>query len=314
MLVDSALVAGGLTVLLLGAWQLVRSAVVIALSFGLSRVVVGATVVALGTSAPELVISVIAASGDAAGLAIGNVVGSNVANVALVLGSSALIVPLAIDARLVRWEIPVLIGATGMVLALGWDGVISRVEGALLVASLGGFVLASLVLIRTQGTEAETASREEMPESLWLSVLLLLVGLAALAIGAAVAVEGAKGIAVGLGMSEVAVGVSIVAVGTSLPEVATSLVAAWRREHAIAVANVVGSNIFNLLGVLGATALTAPLALDRSLYTLEIPFLAASSLVIVPLVAWWSRHLVDRREGALLVVLYLLFLLVAVAR
>ena len=106
MLVDSALVAGGLTVLLLGAWQLVRSAVVIALSFGLSRVVVGATVVALGTSAPELVISVIAASGDAAGLAIGNVVGSNVANVALVLGSSALIVPLAIDARLVRWENP----------------------------------------------------------------------------------------------------------------------------------------------------------------------------------------------------------------
>ncbi|MBT5774063.1 MAG: calcium/sodium antiporter [Dehalococcoidia bacterium] len=319
MTVDLLLVAGGLTVLLAGAWQVVRSAVVIALMFGLSRVVVGATVVAFGTSAPEFVISFIAALEGSSGLAFGNVLGSNVANVALVLGSAALVAPLIVNARLVQWEIPVLIAATAAVLLFGANGTIGRLEGGLLfLGGLLGFIFASLLLVPSPSVIDGDGEEDERPPktatALSIAGGLLLVGLTALAVGAAVAVEGATGIAQRVGMSELAVGVSIVAVGTSLPEVATSLMAAMRREHDIAVAAVVGSNIFNLLGVIGATALITPLTLDRSLYDFEMPVLALSSLILVPLVMWWSRHLVDRREGALLVVLYVGFLFVIVSR
>ena len=319
MTVDLLLVAGGLIALLAGAWQLVRSAVAISLMFGLSRVIVGATVVAFGTSAPEFVISLTAAAEGSSGLALGNVLGSNVANVALVLGSAALVAPLIVDARLVRWEIPVLIAATGAVLLFGANGTIGRFEGGLLfLGGLLGFIVASVLIVPAPSVIDGDEEVEERPartaRALSIAGALLLLGLTVLAVGAAVAVEGAKGIAVRAGMSELAVGVSIVAVGTSLPEIATSLMAAWRREHDIAVASVVGSNIFNLLGVVGATALITPLTLDRSLYGFEMPALALSSLILVPLVLWWSRHLVDRREGALLVSLYVGFVFVILAR
>lgn len=319
MLFDLLLVGGGLTVLLIGAWQVVRSAVAIALMFGLSRVVVGATVVAFGTSAPELVISLTASVESSSGLALGNVLGSNVANVALVLGSAAMVAPLAVDARLVRWELPVLVAATVAVLLAGADGAIGRSEGALLfLVGLVGYIVASLFLVPSASVIAGEEPHEDAPprtsRSLAVAGGLLLVGLAGLTIGAAIAVEGAKGIAERIGMSELAVGVTIVAVGTSLPEIATSLVAAYRREHDIAVANVVGSNIFNLLGVIGATALIAPLSLDRSLYQFEMPALALSSVIVVPLVLWWSARVVDRREGALLVALYAVFLAGVMAR
>ena len=319
MMIDLLLMTGGLIVLLAGAWQLVHSAVAISLMFGLSRVVVGATVVAFGTSAPEFVISLTAAVEGSSGLALGNVLGSNVANVALVLGSAALVAPLIVDTRLVRWEIPVLVAATAAVLLFGANGSIGRFEGGLLfLGGLLGFIVASLLLAPEPSVIEGDEEVEEQPprtaRALAIAGVLLLVGLTALAVGAATAVEGAKGIAERVGMSELAVGVSIVAVGTSLPEVATSLVAAWRREHDIAVASVVGSNIFNLLGVVGATALVRPLTLDRSLYGFELPALVLSSLILVPLVMWWSRHRVDRREGALLVSLYVGFLFVVLAR
>lgn len=322
MIIDLLLIASGLIVLLVGSWQVVRSAVTIALTFGLSRVVVGATVVAFGTSAPEFVISLTAAAGGSSGLAFGNVLGSNVANVALVLGSAALVAPLVVNTRLVQWEIPVLIAATALVLLFGANGTISRFEGGLLfLGGLTGFLLASLLILPAPtviGADGDDQEVEQKPprtaRALSIAGGLLLVGLTALAVGAATAVEGATGIAERIGMSELAVGVSIVAVGTSLPEVATSLMAAMRREHDIAVAAVVGSNIFNLLGVLGATALITPLTLEGSLYEFEMPALALSSLILVPLVLWWSRHLVDRREGALLLSLYIGFLLVMVAR
>ncbi|PZC43939.1 MAG: cation:H+ antiporter [Chloroflexi bacterium] len=319
MTVDLLLVAGGLIALLAGAWQLVRSAVAISLMFGLSRVIVGATVVAFGTSAPEFVISLTAAVEGSSGLALGNVLGSNVANVALVLGSAALVAPLIVDARLSRWEIPVLIVATAAVLLFGANGTIGRFEGGLLfLGGLLGFVVASLLIVRAPSVIDGDEEVDERPartvRSLSIAGTLLLLGLTVLAIGAAVAVEGAKGIAERAGMSELAVGISIVAVGTSLPEIATSLMAAWRREHDIAVASVVGSNIFNLFGVVGATALITPLSVDRSLYGFEMPALALSSLILVPLVLWWSRHLVDRWEGVLLVSLYVGFLFVVVTQ
>lgn len=325
MIIDLLLIAGGLIVLLVGSWQVVRSAVTIALTFGLSRVVVGATVVAFGTSAPEFVISLTAAAGGSSGLAFGNVLGSNVANVALVLGSAALVAPLIVNTRLVRWEIPVLIAATALVLLFGANGTISRVEGGLLFfGGLMSFLVASVLLVpapsviaaddQVQQDGADEPNPPRTARALAITAALLLVGLTGLALGASIAVQGATGIAERIGMSELAVGVAIVAVGTSLPEVSTSLMAAWRREHDIAVASVVGSNIFNLLGVLGATAFITPLSLDRSLYQFEMPALALSSLLLVPLVLWWSRHLVDRREGALLILLYVGFVGIVLAR
>jgi cation:H+ antiporter len=319
MMIDLLLMTVGLIVLLAGAGQLVRAAVAISLMFGFSRVVVGATVVAFGTSAPEFVISLTAAVDGSSGLALGNVLGSNVANVALVLGSAALVAPLIVDTRLVRWEIPVLVTSTAAVLLFGANGTIGRFEGGLLfLGGLLGFVVVSLLLVPESsvidGDEKMEGQPPRTTRALAIAGMLLLVGLAALAAGSAAVVEGAKGIAERVGMSELTVGVSIVAVGTSLPEVATSLVAAWRREHDIAVASIVGSNIFNLLGVVGATALITPLTLDRSLYGFELPALALSSLILVPLVMWWSRHLVDRREGVLLVSLYVGFLFVVLTR
>jgi cation:H+ antiporter len=204
-------------------------------------------------------------------------------------------------------------------LLFGANGTIGRFEGGLLfLGGLLGFVVVSLLLVPESsvidGDEKMEGQPPRTTRALAIAGMLLLVGLAALAAGSAAVVEGAKGIAERVGMSELTVGVSIVAVGTSLPEVATSLVAAWRREHDIAVASIVGSNIFNLLGVVGATALITPLTLDRSLYGFELPALALSSLILVPLVMWWSRHLVDRREGVLLVSLYVGFLFVVLTR
>jgi len=321
MFLDLVMVAGGLTVLLLGAWQVVRSAVAIALAFGLSRVVVGATVVAFGTSAPEFVISLAAGVEDSSGLAVGNVIGSNVANVALVLGAAALFSPMFVSPRLLRWEIPVLLAATAVVLLAGADGTIARWEGGLIFGvGLIGFIVASILIVPE--SSALAAEVDEQPEeapardarALWIMGGILLAGLVGLAVGAAVAVEGATGIAERIGMSELAIGVTIVAVGTSLPEIATTLVAATRREHDIAVANAVGSNIFNLLGVLGGTALVTPLAVDRSLYQFEMVALALSSLVLVPIVMFHTRSLVDRREGAVLLASYIAFLFLIVER
>ncbi len=321
MFLDLLMVVGGLTVLLLGAWQVVRSAVSIALAFGLSRVVVGATVVAFGTSAPEFVISLAASVDDSSGLAVGNVIGSNVANVALVLGSAAVFRPMFVSARLLRWEIPVLVAATVAVLGAGADGEFARWEGALLFGvGLIGFIVASVVLIPEASALATDVEEEpdeipsRDPRTLAVMFGLLVVGLTGLAVGAAVAVEGATGIAERIGMSEFAIGVTIVAVGTSLPEVATTLVAAARREHDIAVANAVGSNIFNLLGVLGGTALIAPLTIDQSLYQFEMIALTLSSLVLVPIVIGRTPSLVDRREGALLVIGYVVFMALIVVR
>lgn len=315
------MVGAGLTALLIGAWVVVRSAVVIALSFGLSRAVVGATVVAFGTSAPELVISMTAAVDGSPGLAVGNVIGSNVANVALVLGAAAVLSPLYVSPRLLRWEIPVLLAATAAVLLAGADGRLERWEGLLLCGlGLVTFVVASVLLVPADSPLApdDDVEPEEALERSWNALGgtagLLGLGLTALAVGAAVAVEGATGIAEQIGMSDLAIGVTVVAVGTSLPEIATTVVAALRREHDIAIASAVGSNIFNLLGVLGGTALVAPLALDRSLYEFEMVALAASAIVLVPMVMFHTRSIVDRREGVTLLGGYAGFVMLVVAR
>lgn len=318
MTFDLIQVAIGLAVLFTGAWLTVRSAATLAAAYGLSPVIIGATVVAFGTSAPEFVVSLFAATRDSSGLAVGNVLGSNVANVALVLGVSALVAPMSVHWRLLRWEIPVLVGATALVVLFAANGTIVQWQGLLMFAGLAGFVVISPRL----WPEGASATEGEVSEATrvladgfrarGVEIGLLVVGIAALTLGADQAVRGAVGIAENIGISEAAIGATIVATGTSLPEVATSVTAALRKEHEIAVANVVGSNIFNLLGVLGLTSGIVSLEIDPGLYRFEIPALVVSTLILLPLA--WPRYRIGRPEGAALLVLYVFFLVVVLAR
>jgi cation:H+ antiporter len=307
----------GIAILIGGAYLLVRGSVALAYAFGLSRIVVGATVVAVGTSAPEVVVSVVAALRDAPGVAIGNVVGSNIANVGLVLGIASVLSPVRVHIRLLRFEIPVLVAATGLALAVAAGGTIERWEGAFLLVGLAAFIVASLrlfpqsVSVEAQFERARRPLRLSRPR-LAQQVAFILGGIAGLAAGAELIVSGASAVAARAGVSDFVIGLTLVAVGTSLPEMATSILAAVRREHEIAIANIVGSNIFNLLGVLGVTALAVRLPVDVALFAFEMPFLALSAFVLVPLV--WSGFRVVRLEGAALLAGYAAFVAFSVVR
>lgn len=318
MILEVGVVLVGLVVLLGAAWVVVRSAVALALMIGLSRVVVGATVVAFGTSAPEFVVTVVAGTRDATGVALGNVIGSNVANVALVLGVAALLYPMNVNLRLLRWEIPVLVVATAVVLLFGLDGEFAQWEGFVMFATLVGFVALSPRVFpeAAAAAEAEAAQRGPAPPRnarlLTLEVALIVGGVIGLAIGANVTVEGATRLGERFGMTEAAIGVSIIAIGTSLPEVSTSVIAALRREPEIAIANVIGSNIFNALGVLGAAALVVPIEFSRDLYGFEMIALALSALLLTPIA--FSQQRITRLEGGFLLVCYVAFIVIVLMR
>jgi cation:H+ antiporter len=246
---------------------LVRGASRLAVSWGVTPLVVGLTVVAFGTSAPEMAVSVDAALAGSSDLAIGNVVGSNIANVLLILGISALVAPLLVAEQIIRQEIPIMIGASLVVVAMSLDGTIGRVEAAILFVLVIAYTVFLVMQSRraTQATEDEYAS--EMPASQWdrhwgVQAALVLGGLALLVLGADWLVGAAVAFARVMGVSDLVVGLTVVAVGTSMPEIATSLIAALRGQRDIAVGNVVGSNIFNLLAVLGAAGVVSASGLD----------------------------------------------------
>jgi len=253
----------GLAVLVLGAELLVRGASRLALSFGVSPLVVGLTVVAFGTSAPEMAVSVGASLAGSPDLAIGNVVGSNIANVLLILGLAALIAPLLVNEQIIRQEIPIMIGASVLIVVLALDGSIGRGESGLLFALVIAY---SVFLVRQSRMASRAAVDEfaaEMPsDSKWdrhwsVQALLVVVGLVALVLGADWLVDSAVAFARLFGVSDLVIGLTVVAIGTSMPEIATSLIAALRGERDIAVGNVIGSNVFNLLAVLGVTGLVS---------------------------------------------------------
>ncbi|MXZ89652.1 MAG: calcium/sodium antiporter [Dehalococcoidia bacterium] len=307
MALDAVLTVAGLGLLLAGAWLLVRSASRLAMAFGLSPVIVGATVVAFGTSAPEFVVGLAAGVGGAGALAVGSVFGSNITNVALVLGIAAVIRPMDVHPRLLRWEMPVLLAATAAVAGLGLTGTIGHATGALLFLALVLFIGLSLW---RQPDAAETLAADHVPapagkldrRGLAGQSALLALGVGGLAIGSELVVNGATGIAGRAGISEVAIGVTVVAIGTSMPEIVTTAVAALRGNHDIALGNVVGSNVFNLLGVLGLTGAVATLPIDSSLYLFEVPALAVSTIVLFALS--WSDTRITRWEGAVLLAAY----------
>jgi cation:H+ antiporter len=296
--VTVALLLAGLGSLVGGAELLVRGASRLALGLGIPPIVVGLTVVAFGTSAPELAVSTGAALGGEAGLAVGNVVGSNIFNVLVVLGVSALVAPLRVSHRLVRLDVPVMIAVSASVLAVAWDARIVRGEGLLLLAGLAAYVVFLYAQARppTAGAEADPGSgRPGIPAPL----ALMAIGAVLLVLGARWLVAGATEVALQLGVSDLVVGLTIVAVGTSLPELATSVLASIRGERDIAVGNVVGSNILNVLAILGVAATVAPggLAADPAAATFDIPVMTAVAVVCLPV--FFSGGVIARWEGAI---------------
>lgn len=305
------LLLAGVGALYFGAEWLVRGSARLASALGVSPIIVGLTVVSLGTSAPELVVAVVAAVRGSGDLAVGNVMGSNLANIGLILGLSAMVRPLDVAARVVSREVPIMLMITFLIYPLVWDLNVGRVDGGILLVILTGYLF---FLFRSSKREApevlgEYESFAESQQHLTPAVLLrdlgLIVGGAiGLAIGGTALVESATVVARALGMSELVIGLSVVAIGTSLPELATSMVAAFREESDIAVGNVIGSNIFNLTSVLGIAALVEPLEVTASILSVELPAVLILSLLVLPVVR--SRYTIRRWEGGLLLASYLI--------
>jgi cation:H+ antiporter len=292
----------GLACLVTGAEFLVRGAARLALSFGISPLAVGLTVVAFGTSTPELAVSIEAAWVDKAGIAMGNAVGSNIANVLLVLGISAVIVPLVVANQLIRQEVPIMIGFSLLLLVLAFDGQISRFDGVIFAVLLTSYTAFVIRQSRRQGV----ASREELPAPAtgwrghWgIQAVLIFAGLGLLVLGAHWLVEAAIAFAWFLGISELVIGLTVVAIGTSLPEIVTSIVAAMRGQRDIAVGNVVGSNIFNIAGVLGLSSLIAPSGINvhPAMLSFDIPVMIGVAIACLPI--FFTGNLIARWEGML---------------
>lgn len=314
IIVDALLLVGGLAVLAGGAELLVRGASRLALAVGLTPLVVGLTVVAFGTSAPELAVSVGAGRAGLDGLALGNVVGSNVFNVLFILGLSALAAPLVVARQLVRLDVPVMIGASVLVLVFAGDGRIGPLDGALLASGLVAYTAWLLRAGRRPEAEASAvepsptaATNPRPPPRLAVDLGLIAGGLALLVLGSRWLVDGATGIAVALGVSDVIVGLTIVAAGTSMPELATSVVATLRGQRDLAIGNVVGSNVFNLLGILGVATLATPggLAVPDAILAFDAWVMLAVAVVCLPIFV--SGYGIARWEGAVLLAGYVAY-------
>lgn len=293
----------GIFFLYIGGEALVKASSNLARHWGVKPMIVGLTVVAMGTSSPELFASLIAAIQGTTDIALGNVVGSNIANIGLILGVTALITPIRTHARFIRREVPFMLGVAVVLLLLILTGGVSRLAGALLFA---GVALYLLVLLR--GGEEEDVEAEfreeygEAGESRRKSWLRLALGLLLLGGGAQLLVSGATGIARSMGVPELTIGLSLVAIGTSLPELFTSVVAATRREPDIALGNVVGSNVLNVLVVLGASAVARPFTVSGSAVGIDALVMLGLSLLLVPFLVSGLR--LGRREASVLLVAY----------
>ncbi len=299
----------GLIVLTGGAELLIRGAATLARRFGLSELLIGLTLVGFGTSTPELVSSVQAALMGSPGVAVGNVVGSNIANILLILGLSAVIAPIAVEAKAFKRDAPALAMATLLIIGVSMTGTIGRVSGLIFLVALAAYIALAYFTERETPGEPEKQRHEDEaaelpagPKSPLLDIVLVVAGLALLMIGAKFLVGGAINVASALGVSETVIGLTVVAVGTSLPELVTSTMAALRGKSALALGNVVGSNLYNLLGILGVTAVIAPLATPPEIIAFDNwVMLAATALMIV---FAFSKNSVSRLEGGALVAGY----------
>jgi cation:H+ antiporter len=313
---DAGLVILGLGLLIAGGEALVRAASTFAVRVGISPLVIGLVVVSAATSAPELAVTMGAILGGEPDLAIGNVVGSNIANILLILGVAALVSPLVIKRQLVRFDIPVMVGISLLLLLVSLDGRLSLLDGILLLVALIGHAVVSVVLGRrdtnAKNPDQETLPLNSKPVPLWLATILLLVGIGLLVLGAQALVTGAVGIASALGVSSLVIGLTVVAIGTSLPELATSLVAIRRGETDMAVGNVVGSNIFNIGLVLGLPTMLVGTGVEvaSAAVSIDLPLMLAAALALLPIA--FTGFIVARWEGGLFISLYAAYTLYVV--
>jgi cation:H+ antiporter len=305
----------GLVFLLAGGEALLRGAVRLAAIWRLTPAVIGLTVVAAGTSVPELAVSGIASARGSADIAVANVVGSNIFNIGVIIGLCALLRPVPIPGNMIRLEYPVLVLVTLLAVALTQDGTINRIDAILCVATYVGFTAYAVSLVREQLTAAETRGLQTEVTALaperdhpWHTTGgLILAGIVLLAAGANTTVAGAVAIARLLGWSERMIGLTIVAAGTGLPEVVASTVSSIRGRSDIAIANVIGSNLFNILGVMGITALISPLSIDPALVVSDFRWMLGITIVLFPLMFTGLR--VSRAEGAFLLLFYALYMI-----
>ena len=302
-------ITGGLVLLYFGADWLVQGAITMALHLGLSPLIVGLTVVALGTSVPEALVSVQAAIGHQGGIAVGNVVGSNILNIALILGISALISPLKVDSHLVKADVPLLAGATFMLVVLLEDFHISRMEGGFLLLCIVGYVAGNIMTVKRTSPEENKIDGMDVPENpsntMWRDIGLLIVGIITLGFGANFLVTGAVDLARIWGLSEALIGLTIVSIGTGTPELATAMMAAYRKSPDLAIGNAVGSNLFNIMFVLGLAGLVAPLD-ATGIQTSDLYVMLAVTLLLLPTV--WTGRVLDRKEGFLFLAIYVGYL------
>lgn len=295
----------GLLTLIFGAEMLVRGASRLASAFGISKLVIGLTVVAFGTSAPELAVCIQAGLDGRPDLMLGNIVGSNITNILLILGVSALILPLSVNPRLIKLDVPVMIVITFILLFFILNGFISLWESFIFIVMLAGYLL---YLARNSGS-LETPPLEKKKSSKPLSFFYAATGLVLLIAGSRWLVDSAVIFAEAFGVSELVIGLTVVAIGTSLPEITTSIVAAVRRERELVISNVIGSNILNILAVLGITGLVLPepIPVTNALVRFDIMILLAASFACVPI--FFTGHVISRGEGALFLIYYIIYII-----
>ena len=292
----------GLGCLFVGGNWLVKGSSRLAESLGISPLVVGLTVVAFGTSTPELLVSVSAALGGASDIAIGNVVGSNIANIGLILGLSGIIYPIGVQVGLIKREIPIMLVVALAAVLMIQDGIVSRTDAAILLTGMILFIIFMIISSRREQQKTTDDSATDTPTptiNRMREAGRLFVGIIVLMIGAQLTVSNATGIARNLGISELLIGITVIAVGTSLPELVTSVVAAMNKNSDIAIGNVVGSNIFNILGILSITALVQPIPVSDQIITIDALIMLGFSFLVLPFV-------LDRKLGRLEAILFLL--------
>jgi len=312
MLANSILVVAGLALLIWGAGRFVHGAAATARNLGVAPLMIGLTVVALATSAPEILVSVVAALDHQPGLAFGNAIGSNIVNIGLVLGVTSMIRPIKLESATLRREMPALLAVSLLTVALFLDAFLSRIDG---IVMLTGLVIVMVWLARLGMRSAANDPikidyEAEIPSdvSMRMAIVWLVIGLAILLVGAKMLEYGAVRIAEELGVSEVVIGVTIVAFGTSLPELAVSLASALKGEYGLAIGNIVGSNIFNLLAVIGVAATIEPSALAPSVLSLHIFVMVAFTLVLFAMTYDYDgRAKLSRLEGAALLIAYIAY-------
>ena len=306
MLIDVFLLVGGGVGVWIGAEGMVRGAVRLAAFLGIPSLIIGLTVVAFGTSAPELVVSVIASASGHSGIALGNVIGSNVINIGLVLGLSALICPIAVSTEVLKRDVPVLAVITVAVVAMAWIGnQVSRIDGVVLVVGFAAHTLFSYRIALREQARMTTSPNWRQPELKGRHILFLIGGTIILSAGAEGMVRGAVGVAEALGMSKRVVGMTIVAFGTSVPELAASVVAAKHGESDLALGNVVGSNIYNILLILGTASLVAPIPVHAGRGYVDFIFLVTIVFVLPVMIR--VRWRLGRMDGLVLVAIYAAF-------